>query len=105
MALCGIIGRSPVRTAGKILKTNVLKSPENLRGFFYAPALHFRYRENGPADNSYAFRIARTREQRIIRDTGTAIALHFQAVENIASLATKDTPHSHHSIFGIVDNQ
>ena len=82
-----------------------IKAPKNLRGFFYAPALHFRYRENGPADNSYAFRIARTREQRIIRDTGTAIALHFQAVENIASLATKDTPHSHHSIFGIVDNQ
>ena len=44
-------------------------------------------------------------DQRIIRDTCTALALHFLAVENIASLVSKNTPHSHRSIFGVVDNQ
>ena len=90
----GVAGSSPVRTAGKNIENQCFKKPRKSSGFFF---MHL----------SYIFDIVRTRgpfallwDQRIIRDTCTAIALHFLAVENIASLATKNTPHSHRSILG-----
>ena len=42
----GVAGSSPVRTADKILKINVLRKLRKSSGLFYALALHFRYREN-----------------------------------------------------------